>query len=102
MASVAERVSVLETQVDNIVEKIEDVKVDVKEIDTKLVATGDKLETQLKTMYDASCTQHAELASKISEIEKFKTKWMYLIMGGMAVGGYFIGHLDIINKMFGN
>jgi hypothetical protein len=62
-------------------------------------------------MYDASCTQHAELASsiknthseldaKITELQQFKQKWMYLILGGLAVLGFVSGHLETIIKIF--
>jgi hypothetical protein len=89
MASVAERVSVLETQVLNIDEKIDDIKEDVKQNHTDI-------KTQLTDMYNASCTQHSELAKKIGDIEKFKNKWMYMIIGGVAVLGYLAGHSGIL------
>lgn len=99
MATVNERVSVLETQVDNISEKIDDIKVDVKEIDGKIVTHTETLKAQLTTMYDASCEQHAELAKKIGAIEKFKNQWVWMIIGGAAVGGWMIGHLDLLAKI---
>lgn len=90
MATVAERVSVLETKVDNFGEKLDQVKEDVK--------TGhDDIKTQLKTMYDASCTQHAELATKIKDLEGFKMKWTYMILGGIAVLGWVSGHIDKVS-----
>jgi hypothetical protein len=89
MATVSERVSVLETKVDNFSEKLDEVKEDVKEshIDIK---------SQLKTMYDASCSQHAALATNIKELEGLKLKWTYLILGGVAVLGWVSGHIDKI------
>lgn len=92
MAAVQERVSILETKVDGINEKIDDVKSDVRE-------NHNELKTQLKTMYDASCTQHAELAKKINDIEGFKNKWTYIIFGGLAVAGWVTGHFDAISKV---
>jgi uncharacterized protein with PhoU and TrkA domain len=91
MATVAERVSVLETKVDNFNEKLDDLKVEVKESHTDI-------KEQLKVMYDASCEQHSQLAGKISELEKFKNKWMYLILGGIAVLGFVSGHFDKVEK----
>jgi hypothetical protein len=82
MATQAERISVLETKVDNLKEDVQINHQDIK--------------TQLKTMYDASCAQHAELAKKLSEVEKFKDKWLYLVMGGIAVLGWATGHIDTI------
>ena len=89
MATVSERVSVLETKVDNFSEKLDTVKEDVKESHTDI-------KSQLKTMYDASCTQHAELATKIKELEGFRMKWTYMILGGVAVLGWVSGHMDKI------
>jgi hypothetical protein len=89
MATVSERVSVLETKVDNFSEKLDTVKDDVKESHTDI-------KSQLKTMYDASCSQHAELATKIKELEGFRMKWTYMILGGVAVLGWVSGHMDKI------
>jgi hypothetical protein len=49
-------------------------------------------------MYHASCTQHSELAKKLSELEKFKDKWVYVVMGGVAVLGWITGHAETITK----
>jgi hypothetical protein len=89
MATVAERVSVLEIKVDNFGDKLDEVKVDVKE-------SHADIKEQLKTMYDASCTQHAELATKIKDLEGFKMKWTYMVLGGVAVLGWVSGHIDSI------
>ena len=92
MATVSERVSVLETKVDNFSEKLDTVKEDVKD-------SHEDIKSQLKTMYDASCTQHAELATKIKELEGFRMKWTYMILGGVAVLGWVSGHLDKITAV---
>lgn len=89
MATVTERVSVLETKIDNFDEKLDDLKTEVKE-------SHEDIKTQLKTMYDASCTQHAELATKIKDLEGFKNKWVYTFLGGIAVLGWMSGNLDKI------
>jgi hypothetical protein len=47
-------------------------------------------------MYDASCTQHAELATKIKDLEGFRMKWTYLVLGGIAVLGWVSGHIDTL------
>jgi hypothetical protein len=53
-------------------------------------------------MYEASCTQHAELGKKMKELEGFKDKWTYVAFGGLAVAGWASGHMDAIIKIFGN
>lgn len=104
MPTVAERVSVVEVQVANLDEKIDEIKVDVNEM-------GTGIHRRLDQMYDASCLQHAELAksiksthseldAKISELQQFKQKWMYLVLGGLAVLGFVSGHFDAIVKIF--
>jgi hypothetical protein len=50
-------------------------------------------------MYEASCAQHAELAKKLNEVEKFNDKWLYIGMGGLAVLGWVTGHLDLLSKI---
>lgn len=104
MPTVAERVSVVEVQVANLDEKIDEIKVDVN-------GMGTSIQHRLDQMYEASCTQHSELATsiknthkeldaKITELQQFKQKWMYLILGGIAVLGFVSGHFDTIVKIF--
>ena len=104
MPTVAERVSVVEVKITNLDEKIDDIKTNVNNL-------GEGINHRLDTMYDASCTQHAELAksiknshreldNKITELQQFKQKWMYMILGGIAVMGFVSGHFDTIVKIF--
>jgi archaellum component FlaC len=104
MATTVERLGIVETKVANLDEKIDDIKVDVNQL-------GTGINSRLDQMYDASCTQHAELAksiknthteldSKISELQQFKQKWMYLILGGIAVLGFVSGHFEALVKIF--
>ena len=92
VATQVERISVVETKVESLAEKVDDLKVSIN--DTKIALT-DKLDT----MYSASCQQHAELAKKLDEVEKFKDKWIYVSMGGLAVLGWVTGHMDILSKI---
>ena len=93
-----ERVGVLETRVENINEKLVDLKADVKEMHDCLDRTGDKLDAKLCEMqeeYRINSTRffehadrlHAEdqeahkaLETKVSELEKFKSKGTLYIM----------------------
>ena len=104
MPTVAERVSVVEVQVANLDEKLDEVKIDVNQL-------GSDITRRLDQMYDASCTQHAELANsiksthtelnaKISELQQFKQKWVYMVLGGLAVLGFVSGHFNSIVKIF--
>ena len=100
MATMQERVGVLETRVTGIDEKIDDLKTDVKEMHDCLDRTRDDLSAKLDKMYDASCSQHAELNRKIEQMEKLKDKWTYMAWGGLAVIGFLAGHIDKIQALF--
>jgi phage shock protein A len=77
MASVAERVSVLETKVDNFNEKLDDVKGDITANHTSIIDT-------LKAMRDESTAQHGELAGKVKDLQQIKDKWMKYGMIALA------------------
>lgn len=86
LATLPERVSVLEVQVVNIEEKLDDIKIDVKDLHDCLDRTREGIITELQGMHKNSCDQHAELAGKIGELEKFKQKWMMYVMVLLAFG----------------
>jgi N-acetylglutamate synthase/N-acetylornithine aminotransferase len=87
MATVAERVSVLETKVDNFDEKFDDIKNDITSNQTSLIAT-------LSEMRDASTSQHADMAAKIKDLQQIKDKWIkYSMMAlAFAAGAGWIGN----------
>lgn len=89
MATQAERLGVVETKVENLVEKVETLREQTKE-------NSEILKEQLDKMYEASCTQHAELAKKISGLEKVRDKITWMVAGGVALAGILFGHLDKI------
>ena len=91
MATQVERISVLETKVD-------DLKEDVREMHDCLDRTRLELTEKLDEMYHASCAQHSELAKKLGDLEKFKDKWVYVVMGAVAVLGWITGHAETITK----
>lgn len=84
ITTLPERTSVLEVQVENLEKKVDELKVEVKE-DNK------EIKEQLKTMYEASCKQHAELGKEIIEIKKTLHGWVMYLLGGSAVIGLLIG-----------
>ena len=102
LATLPERVSVLETKVENINEKLVDLKGDVKDMHDCLDNTRDTVLAQLNKMTDEYRTnaekyyehanhlneqqtaQHNELAGKIGELEKVKSKYTMYAMVGLA------------------
>ena len=100
MATTVERIGIVETKVENLNEKMDDLKIDVKDMHDCLDKTRDSLVEKLEEMYDASCNQHAELAKKISSLEKIREKTMWMVAGAVAAAGIFSGHLDKILAFF--
>jgi chromosome segregation ATPase len=94
LSTLPERVSVLETKLENVDYKLDDIKGDVKEMSINLTET-------LTKMQEASTKQHGELAGKIKELEQFKNKWVYLFLGGLAVLGWVSGHIETITRILG-
>ena len=94
MASTTERLGIVETKVANLNEKLDDLKVDVKDVHDCLDQTRNVIEEQLKQMAAESDKQHIELAMKISSMEKLKDKWTYTVMGGVVVLSWASAHAD--------
>jgi chaperonin cofactor prefoldin len=113
LAVLPERVSVLETQVENINEKLVDLKADVKDMHDCLDNTRDLLADKLEKMQEEyrlnsgkyfehadklhaeDVETHSKLASRIGELEKIKSKWTMYAMVGMAFiagTGWLSGH----------
>jgi uncharacterized coiled-coil protein SlyX len=113
LAILPERVSVLETQVENISEKLVDLKADVKEMHDCLDQTRDLLADKLEKMqeeYRANAGRyfehadklhaedvlsHVKMSSRIEELEKIKSKWTMYAMATLAFlagAGWLSGH----------
>ncbi len=90
MATTAERLGIVETKVENLDEKIDHLQGDIK-------SGHQDIKDELKKMYDASCTQHAELAGKIKDLESVKNKWTKYGMMGLAflAGAGWIGNANL-------
>ena len=84
IALLPERVAIVETKVYQIEEKLDDLKADVKDMHDCLDNTRDLLATKLKEMSDESTRQHDELAGKIGDLEKIKSKFTMYAMAGLA------------------
>ena len=118
LAILPERVSVLETQVENINEKLVELKADVKEMHDCLDNTRDLLADKLEKMqeeyrknsskyFEHADKLHAEdqashnaLDKKIKDLEQFKTKWIYMSAGAIAGLGWISGHSPALLSLF--
>lgn len=115
LADLPERVGVVETRVEHLNEKVDDIKVDIKDMHDCLDQTRDRVLAQLDVMTGEYRTnaakyyehaeklnahqsaQHEELAGKINELEKIKRKGMIYGMAVLAflVGSGVAGHLNL-------
>jgi chromosome segregation ATPase len=102
LAALPERVGIVETKVEHLNEKMDDLKVDVKDMHDCLDQTRDTVLAQLNKMTDEyrsnaekyyehanhlnelQTAQHDELAGKIGELEKVKSKWTMYAMAVLA------------------
>lgn len=118
MATTVERLGIVETKVENLNEKVDNIKVDIREMHDCLDNTRDTVLAQLNVMTGEYRTnaakyyehadklnaqqsaQHDELAGKIDELEKFKQKWIYMFSGGAVVITWVTTHLDSILAFF--
>lgn len=94
MATTVERLGIVETKVENINEKIDELRVDIKDVHDCLDRTGETLKAQLDVMHQDSCRQHDQLAGKIRELEQVKRKYTNYAMMGLAfvAGAGWIGN----------
>jgi uncharacterized coiled-coil DUF342 family protein len=84
LATLPERVAVVETKVHQIESKLDDLKSDVKDLHDCLDNTRDLLDKKLCEMAEASNKQHDEIFDKINGLEKIKSKVTMYAMAGLA------------------
>ena len=99
MATTAERLGIVETKVQNLDEKLDDLKVDVKDMHDCLDKTRNGLTDKLNEMYDASCSQHSALAKEISALKSQRDKWVWTVAGGLVVLSWASAHADTLGKI---
>ena len=69
------RIAVLETKVENVVEKLESMR------------------TEQKEQYQALCSKFDKVSSRINVLER----WRWMIFGGAIVVGYILAHVKVEN-----
>ena len=100
MATTVERLSIVETKVENLNGNIDELKVDLRDVHDCLDRTRDDLTEKLDKMYNASCTQHSALSAEISNLKKEKDKVVWFVGGAIALLGWLSGHSDKILALF--
>jgi len=119
MATMEERVGVVETKVEFLGEKIDDLKGDVKNVHDAVESISDDMDKKLDKMLDIynvnrdtyyerlevnkeeAKNANTKVLEKLDNLEEFKNKWVYLITGGAIVIGFVTGHLSEIVRVLG-
>jgi chromosome segregation ATPase len=86
-------IAVLQVQVQNIEEKVGEIKQDLKSVHECLDRNSDEMKQMIKELQEADTKAHSSLAQKVSALEK----WRWMMMGA----GIVIGSLgfDTISKL---
>ena len=118
LATMPERVAVVETKVGSMIVCIDEIKHNVKDMHDCLDNTRDLLAAKLEKMqdeyransskfFDHADKLHAEdqlahvaLDKKVKELEQFKTKWVYMTAGAIAALGWLSGHSTALLSLF--
>lgn len=101
------RIAKLETQVEAIKEDMAEVKSDIKDLHSR-ITTGnreimDKIDQKFENLQNSENKGHDKLSAEMSEVAKrvdTLENWRYVITGGAIVLGFFVGHLDLLGKLF--
>jgi chromosome segregation ATPase len=76
-------IAVLEVKVENIEEKIGELKTDIKDVRDTLDKHSEEHILMIKDMQESSAAAHKSMAEKISSLEK----WRWMLMGaGIVIG----------------
>ena len=102
MATVAERLGIVETKVENLNEKIDDIKVDIRDVHDCLDQAKNDLKEQLNNMYAVSCSQHTEMSQELSKLKSERDKWVWTGAGILIIVSWVVSHLEIVKSIIGN
>jgi len=78
-------IAVLQVQIKNVEDKVNEIKEDLKQVHECLHRNSEETRTLLHSMRKEDIIAHKELASKVSQLEK----WRWMLMGAGIVLGSF-------------
>lgn len=111
-----ERIAKLEAQVEAIKEDVTEVKHDIKEIHSRITTSNreivdkidamqSRIEHKMQANAQISQDQHSEIKKDVVEdLEKMNNRvsaleqWKWYVIGGAAVAGFILGHINEIVK----
>ena len=94
-----ERLSVVEIKVENLDEKLDDLRIDVKEVHDCLDRTRDELKQRLIEMQMQSTDQHEALATEVGKLKTEKDRIVWTVAGGLIVLSWITAHIDTIKNL---
>jgi uncharacterized coiled-coil protein SlyX len=92
MISQPERIVRLETQVEHITEKIDDLK-------DCLTDSHNKLIDQLDHVREENTREHNKVMAQLDDLKDFKNKWVWVGGAALTVLSLVFGHLESIIKI---
>ena len=111
-----ERLAKLESQVETIKEDVKELKADIKEVHSRVTTSNreivdkiDDMQTRIEHKMQANAQisqeQHAEIKKEVvQDLEKMNARvsaleqWKWYVIGGAAVLGFILGHINEIAK----
>ena len=111
-----ERLAKLESQVETIKEDVKELKSDIKEVHSRITTSNreivdkiDDMQTRIEHKMQANAQisqdQHAEIKKEVvQDLEKMNARvsaleqWKWYVIGGAAVLGFLLGHINEIAK----
>jgi uncharacterized protein (DUF342 family) len=111
-----ERLAKLEAQVETIKEDVKELKSDLKEVHSRITTSNreivdkiDDMQTRIEHKMQANAQisqdQHAEIKRDVvDDLEKMNGRvaaleqWKWYVIGGAAVAGFILGHINEIVK----
>ena len=90
--NLAERIGVVETRVENLNEKLDELKSDV-------VSSKEEIKEHLDCIAKSAEEAHAVLTEKITNLERVKDKWFWIFTGALAVIAWKLGDSGLIIQL---
>jgi len=91
MPTTNERVAVLETKMDGVTEKIDEVR-------QNIIDSHNKLIDQLDHVREENSKEHAKVMGLLNDLTKFKDKWVWVGGAVLTLLSLVFGHLETIIK----
>lgn len=88
MPTELERLSVVETKIENIEKKLDGVSIDIRDLHDCLDRTRDLFLEKMDELKSVSEQQHQNLENKFNTLDRIKDRWAYTFLGALAIFGW--------------